>query len=433
MNDLNLSAPRKDQESWARSDVVSYCARRVLPVDGPPLEHGCVVVQGDRILAVGPTAVVAEGRRVDFGDAVITPGFVNAHAHLEFSLLRKPLGEAGLPFADWILEVLEYRRSPEFDPSSATLAGLKESVGHGVTTIGDIASCVPDLLFETPPGDIDVTSFVELIGLSEARAASQMRRLDELKVPNVGTSSARRGISPHAPYTVRGNLSEAAVRASKRLNIPLAFHLAESREELRLLDTHDGPLADYLGKLGAWDDAAIPPGTRPLDYLRVLQTAARSLIVHGNYLQDDEIDYISANADSMAVIYCPRTHAYFGHDPHPLPTLLERGAVVALGTDGRCTNPDLNLRAELRQVAEAFPMLAPEIILQLGTLNGARALGLAGECGSLSPGKRADFLVFADDRQERNASAVVACGDSPLAAVYYRGRRLAAESSRPLR
>ncbi|MBN8627506.1 MAG: amidohydrolase family protein [Planctomycetes bacterium] len=399
----------------------------MLPVDGPSLEHGCVVVRGDRILAVGPTAVVAEGRRVDFGDAVITPGFVNAHAHLEFSLLRQPLGEAGLPFADWILEVLEYRRSLEFHPAAATLAGLKESVEHGVTTIGDIASCVPDLLFEKPPVGVDVTSFIELIGLSEERAASQLRRLDELEAPNIGTSSVRRGISPHAPYTVRGNLFEAAVRASKRLQLPLAFHLAESREELRLLDSHDGPLADYLGKLGAWDDAAIPRGTRPLDYLRVLQSAARSLIVHGNYLQDDELDFIGGNSERMAVVYCPRTHAYFGHEPHPLPKLLERGAVVALGTDGRCTNPDLNLRAELRHVAQVFPMLTPETILQLGTLNGARAIGLAGECGSLSPGKRADFLVFADDRQERNACAVVVCGDSPLAAVYYGGRRLAAE------
>ncbi|MBL9080799.1 MAG: amidohydrolase family protein, partial [Planctomycetales bacterium] len=156
----------------------------MLPVDGPSLEHGCVVVRGDRILAVGPTAVVAEGRRVDFGDAVITPGFVNAHAHLEFSLLRQPLGEAGLPFADWILEVLEYRRSLEFHPAAATLAGLKESVEHGVTTIGDIASCVPDLLFEKPPVGVDVTSFIELIGLSEERAASQLRRLDELEAPN---------------------------------------------------------------------------------------------------------------------------------------------------------------------------------------------------------------------------------------------------------
>lgn len=427
MNNLNLPPPREDQGSSARSDVVSYCARRVLPVDGPPLERGCIVVRGDRILAVGPTSVVAEGRRVDFGDAVITPGFVNAHAHLEFGLLRKPLGEAGLPFADWILEVLEYRRSPEFDPAAATLAGLKESVGHGVTTIGDIASCVPDLLFETPPGDIDVTSFVELIGLSEARAASQIRTLDELKVPNVGTSSIRRGISPHAPYTVRGNLIEAAVRASKRLHLPLAFHLAESREELRLLDTHDGPLADYLGKLGAWDDAAIPRGTRPLDYLRMLEAAARSLIVHGNFLQDDEIDFIAAGSDRMAVVYCPRTHVYFEHPTHPLPKLLERGAVVALGTDGRCTNPDLDLRADLRHVAQSFPMLTPEVILQLGTLNGARALGLAGECGSLSPGKRADFLVFNDDPRQLEASAAVVCGDSLLAAVYYRGRKITAE------
>ncbi|MGC3970910.1 MAG: amidohydrolase family protein [Pirellulales bacterium] len=96
------------------------------------------------------------------------------------------------------------------------------------------------------------------------------------------------------------------------------------------------------------------------------------------------------------------------------------GISVALGTDGRCTNPDLDLLAEIRHVAGVCPSLEPARVLQLGTLDGARALGLADECGSLSAGKRADFLVFADDRSVDPCALLFAA--PALQSVYHRGR-----------
>ncbi|MGC3970911.1 MAG: amidohydrolase family protein [Pirellulales bacterium] len=214
---------------------------------------------------------------------------------------------------------------------AATFAGLRESVRCGVSAIGDIASCLPSLLFDEPPAEIGVTSFVELIGLSEARAAAQATRIDEYLASRNDAPNIRRGISPHAPYTVRPTLFEATVRAASAQRVPLAFHLAESRDELQLLARGDGPLVDYMRTLGAWDDTAIPRNTRPLDYLRVLAAAPRSLVIHGNYLADDEIEYLAAHADRMTTVYCPRTHAYFGHAPHPLPKLLQSGHLRRAG------------------------------------------------------------------------------------------------------
>ncbi|MBA4018261.1 MAG: hypothetical protein C0483_13910 [Pirellula sp.] len=407
------------------NDVVSHCARWIVPVDRPAVERGCVVVQGERILAVGAAEQVATGRRVEYGDAVITPGFVNAHAHLEFSGLSAPLGERGMAFPDWIMNVLEYRRAPEFDARGATFAGLKESLRTGTTTLGDIASCLPSLLLEEPPADLDVTSFIELIGLSEARAAAQAERLAEHLAKHSDDARVRRGISPHAPYTIRPALLEAAVPASAGARVPLAFHLAESREELQLLATGDGPMVDYMRTLGAWDPTAIALGTRPLDYLRTLTKVHRALVIHGNYLADDEIDYLAAHAERLTTVYCPRTHDYFNHPPHPLPKLLERGASVALGTDGRCTNPDLSLLEEMRHTARQFPMLSPERILQLGTLDGAQALGLAAEVGSLTPGKRADFVVFQEGACESEPCAALLQGPATIGRVYHRGRNVA--------
>ena len=399
----------------------THRARWVVPVESPPIPGGCVVFRGETLIGVGPP-IDSDQAVVDWGDAVIVPGFVNAHSHLEFSGLAAPLGHAGMSFPDWILTVLEYRRAPEFDAAAAVVAGFSESIAAGTTTLGDIASCVPLLPFDRPPEALDLVSFVELIGLAAPRGAGQLERLNDV-LARAEPAGVRHGISPHAPYTVRPELFEAAVAASAARGKPLAFHLAESPEELQLLATADGKLVDYMRTLGAWDDTAVPRGTRPLDYLRRLAHAHRALVIHGNYLAADEIEFLAAQRESMATVYCPRTHAYFNHAPHPLPKLLAAGAAVALGTDGRCTNPDLSLLAEMRHVAQAFPQLDPHRILQLGTLDGAQALGVAAETGSLVAGKRADFVVLQLGSPEPDPVAAVLSEPPRIAAVYHRGRR----------
>ncbi|MCE9608511.1 MAG: amidohydrolase family protein [Planctomycetia bacterium] len=407
--------------------ATTYLARRILPIEGPPLEQGYLTVVGERIAALGPKQDVGaradHGRTIDLGDVTLLPGFVNAHTHLEFGDLLQPLGRAGMRFPDWIREVLKYRRTVEFDPVRALHTGLREATRFGTTLIGDIASSAPDTLFDATPPDAAVVSFVELIGLGESRSAGQQARLDEF-LARADVPNSLRGISPHAPYTVRPALIEAALARSREQRVPTAMHLAESREELQLLHSGTGPFCELLRELGAWDPTAIPLGTVPLDYLRTLSRAHRALVVHGNYLAPDEIEFLAAHADRMTVVYCPRTHAYFGHEPHPLPQLLAAGAAVALGTDGRCTNPDLNLLAEMRTVARAFPQLAPERIVRLGTLDGAQALGLHQEAGSLRPGKLADFIAVAAPSEIDDPFATLLSDESQVVGTWKRGREV---------
>jgi cytosine/adenosine deaminase-related metal-dependent hydrolase len=170
---------------------------------------------------------------------------------------------------------------------------------------------------------------------------------------------------------------------------PVAMHLAESREELELLATHQGRMAEVLQSLGAWYPEAIPVGLRPRNYLEWLSTARRALVIHGNYLADDEIEFLASRRERMSVVYCPRTHSYFGHELYPLEKMLTAGARVAIGTDSRASNPDLRLLEELRHIAAHHPTISPEVILRMGTLRGAEALGIGHEYGSLTPGKRA--------------------------------------------
>ena len=308
----------------------SVRARWVVPVDGASIEGGVVEISDGRIAAVRRGGA---GEKVDedLGDAVLLPGFVNAHTHLEFSLLREPLGGAGMPLVEWIRLVIAHRGNNPEGKAEAVAAGLAESLAAGVTTVADIAT--GGVLPPSP-----VVPFVESIGFSAARVDSAFGQLmdDFEKASRAGRLA---GLSPHAPYTVHPRLVERIVNAASERGAPVAMHLAESTDELRLLSTGDGPFQDLLEERGMWDADAIPHGSTPTDYIRLLAQAPRSLVIHGNYLTGEEIRLVARHSDRMAIVYCPRTHSFFGHDAHPLGEMLAAGARVVLGTDSRARTP----------------------------------------------------------------------------------------------
>jgi cytosine/adenosine deaminase-related metal-dependent hydrolase len=170
-----------------------------------------------------------------------------------------------------------------------------------------------------------------------------------------------------------------------------------------------------------WDNSAIPRGSRPLDYLRLLAQAPRSLVIHGNYLAPDSHKFLAENADRMTLVYCPRTHAYFNHPRYPLGEALAAGVQVALGTDSRASNPDLSLLGEMRQVARVHATVQPETILKMATLHGARALGCDEQCGSLAPGKLANLIAVP---APNGWLAELLHGEAAPSAIWLRGREV---------
>jgi cytosine/adenosine deaminase-related metal-dependent hydrolase len=376
--------------------LAAYRARWVIPIDRPPLENGLITVAAGRIVAIGKN--VSGKSPQDLGDVALLPGLVNAHTHLEFSLLDRPLEAPGTSLPAWIRQVIDFRRQlGRWSQDEARLAGLAESRQCGVAAVGEIATAAWPDASPREVSTVEVVVFRELLGLSAERVAELSQRAREHVADRAGVEERRFhvGLSPHAPYTVHPDLLQTACSISREGKIPVAMHLAESREELQLLQSHSGDLVDLLRSLGAWHPGALPRGLRPLDYLQTLAKAHRALVIHGNYLAPDEIEFMAARRERMSAVYCPRTHAFFGHDPYPLAEMLAAGIRVAVGTDSRASNPDLNLFAELQHIARHHPSVAPEDILRMGTLAGAEALGLAAEFGSLTPGKRAKLAVVA--------------------------------------
>ena len=357
-----------------------------------------MTIRGERIVAVGKTPLA--GPVEDLGNVAVLPGLVNAHTHLDLSGPAKPLGRQGMAFVDWLRLVIDYRRRlrlrKEPDCRLRLRKGPEESLRLGTTTLGDIVqpgSSVDPMDIEH--SGVDTTAFLELIAPTTDRVApaieSARRHADR-----TGTSDRwRPGLAPHAPYSVHPELLRRAVRLSRARRIPIAMHLAESREEIELIGSGGGPFRDFLAQMGAWEKDLFRPGGRPLDYLHALADAHRILVIHGNYLDDEEIALLAEHAGRMAVVYCPRTHAYFEHDPYPLEKMLEAGVAVALGTDSRASSPDLSVLAEMRAVARRHPSVDRRDVLRMGTIRAAEALGRDGEVGSLEPGKRADLAIVA--------------------------------------
>ncbi len=210
--------------------------------------------------------------------------------------------------------------------------------------------------------------------------------------------------------------------------MPLTTHLAEMPEERELLAHRRGRLREFLEDLGVWDEDWEPVGASPADYVR--RGGLREsdwLIAHGTYLDPSEFWQFRPEAapdgQRVAIAFCPRTHARFGHAPHPYRTLLERGVVVCLGTDSLASSPSLSVLDELRFLHRTDPSLQGELLLTMATLFGAWALRAENVTGSLKPGKSADLsLIALPDREMKDPYQLLFESDLPVVGSLFEGR-----------
>jgi cytosine/adenosine deaminase-related metal-dependent hydrolase len=352
-----------------------------------------VRVESGKIVFVGPGDGAREA--LDLGDVALVPGFVNAHTHLEFSSLAAPLGRPGMALPSWIGEVRSHRRVEQSrDNMSAIQSGLAQSLLGGATSVGEIATSDWALKPQGAAAAPGTTVFRECIAPTEDRIETTLQTAREFLAQGPRDPRFQFALSPHAPYTVQPRLLGELVDLACQSKVPLAMHLAESPEELELLERGRGGFRELLEAAGAFDPLPTARYSSIGEYLSQLARAPRSLVVHGNYLQSSEVAFLAEHRARMSVVYCARTHAYFRHAPYPLAQRLAAGVAIALGTDSRASNPDLDMLNELRFVAEHHPGVDPATVLELGTHGGARAIGRDHEVGTLDAGKRADLVAL---------------------------------------
>ena len=329
---------------------------------------------------------------VDWGSAIIMPGLINAHAHLELTSFHNQLTRFD-SFTGWISQLVSRRRlwTPD-DFVSSTREGARLSLAAGTTLVGDIASSAMGWK-ATFGQNLRRVVFEELLALSPDQADPVLRQLKQRLKESEPNPLLIHGISPHAPYTVSPDLYMRAAEEARRHSMPLATHLAETRAELELLSSGTGEFIEFLRASGVLPQRWNPPKSAPAHYLEGLGVLGPScILIHCNYLDQPSIDRI--NQSRSHVVYCPRSHAFFGHALHPIRNLLDEGVNVALGTDSLASNSSLSIMDEMRFLFEKRKDIGAEEIFTAATLGGAKALGLDGRLGRLQKDYWADMTVF---------------------------------------
>ncbi|MFH0981343.1 MAG: amidohydrolase family protein [Planctomycetota bacterium] len=417
-------------------------ARHVVPVSRPPIENSLVEVRESRIVDVRRAAKHETGASVlDCGDALLLPGFVNAHTHLELTHLAgkvpplegTPAGTRGVDFVGWLKRLLGELRKIGDDAAAISTSvnrGAALCLQAGVTTVGDITRYPQVTRPLLRDGRLRVVSFGEVIAIGPSRDRLQ-ERLQAAADTTHDSERLSAAVSPHALYTCDRRALEACQETAARLNMRLCLHLAESLEEEMGMLTGAGPLADFLRSVGAWDESVTPPGLRPVEYAEVLGLLTpRTLLAHVNYVNRADLECLARSGTHVA--YCPRTHAAFHHAPHRFREMLAAGINVCVGTDSLATNPSLSVLEELRHVRRIFEDMPAGDLLAMGTLRGARALGLGDKIGSLEPGKQADLVVISlESAAARDPLENILRSDLLPVQVYVAGRRVPWETGSP--
>ena len=391
----------------------------VLPIEGPPIEAGAVVIENGHIAAVGTVEDLGEGTRYD--DAVIIPGFVNAHSHLEYAVYGG-FGDGLGDFAEWItLHIQRKARIGWEEYVDVARFGAAQCLASGITTVGDCSYSGAGAVACAELG-LRATIYLEVFGADPGRALERFAGVRD-RVADAFSMRVRPGVSPHAPYSVSIELYEACAE----LGLPMSTHISESPAEVEYLRTGRGAWGGYKDLLVA------SPGQTGTHLLAERDLLGPNVVAaHCVVLDEDEIGLLAATGTGVA--HCPRSNAALGCGVAPLTELRAAGARVGVGTDSPASAPSFDFFEELRTVVLSARARAarPDVLsageaLELGTLGSARALGLDAEIGSLVPGKRADLAVVSLKSSAylpwENPAGAVVFGGSPdrVIATYVDG------------
>jgi aminodeoxyfutalosine deaminase len=376
-------------------------ARLVLPVAAPPIEDGAVFIVGNKIRAVAPFRDLrphAKEKILDLGEVTLLPGLVNAHCHLDYTDMAGELPPPKI-FTDWIGSITAAKTGWSYsDYARSWLHGAHQLLKTGTTTVADIEA-MPDLLPEvwnaTP---LRVFSFFEMTGILSRRKPKEILRDAVEKIDSLKHPRHRAMLSPHAPYSTLPELLQLTAKISRKRNWRVSTHIAESEQEFEMFQNARGKMHDWLKRNGR-DNADCGRGSPVAHFARNKLLGENVLAIHVNYLARGDATLLAKN--KTHVVHCPRSHDYFKHAKFERERLANAGVNICLGTDSLATTrksgkqkPELDLFAEMRALADADKKISPQEILEMATINGARALGLAGKIGELSKNAFADLIAI---------------------------------------
>ncbi|HEX7516517.1 MAG TPA: amidohydrolase family protein [Chthoniobacterales bacterium] len=371
-----------------------FRSRVVVPMVGEPIDNAAVAIAGNQIAGVGRFEEVKAshgGDVFDLGEQIVLPGLINAHCHLDYTLLRGQIPPQQ-SFTDWIRAINARKAAlSEKDYIASIGAGLIEVQKFGTTTLLNLEA-FPELLQRISRPPLRAWWCAEMIDVREQVLAQEVSENLHDWFEAHPKWLGGFGLAPHAPFTASAQLFSAASEISRKHNLPITTHVAESHEEMQMFRDASGPLFDFLKNIGRpMDDCG---GKTPLSSLMQSQVLdERWILAHLNELTEDDFDLL-AGGNRFHIAHCPRSHTFFGHAPFALQRLRALGFNICLGTDSLASNSRLSLFCEMRELLRKEPWISPREVLAMATVNAAHAIGQADLLGRISPGFCADLIAI---------------------------------------
>jgi len=381
-------------------------ARTVVTMDGPPIENGAIALSEDRIVDVAKFNEIKArhtGEVIDLGEQALLPGLINAHCHLDYTCLRAKIPPQR-SFTDWIRAINAEKANLSPNGYVASIHdGFAEARRFGTTTIANLTA-FPELIPQIH-ATIRTWWFAELIDI---RAPEHAKELVDRAIESFGRARALWGLAPHALFTASKDLYRRCEEIARRQNALLTTHLAESREEMQMFHDASGPLYEFLKSIGRpiGDCGNETPLELFLDLIgsggspnrpraiEVNRPYPSWIVAHLNELTENDFELLEKLNIRFHVVHCPRSHDYFGHGRFEFERLRSLGFNICLGTDSLSSNESLSLFDEMRAFRTQFPSISPEEVLQMATVNPARALRQDNALGKISCAGYADLLAL---------------------------------------
>ncbi|HRH45477.1 MAG TPA: amidohydrolase family protein [Pyrinomonadaceae bacterium] len=378
----------------------------ILPISSEPIKNGAVAIKETKIIAVGtltdlqqqfPHAIVE-----NFGEAVITAGFVNCHSHLELSIMRGFLDEVEADFFTWLikLSVTRAEKLTNQDIEVSALLGTLEGARAGVTCFGDIGRFGQAGFEALKKINLRGVVFQETeFSPHNEKAGEDFEKLQEkfLALKSTENELVKIGISPHAPYTVSRRLFELITDYALSENVKISIHAAESVLEEQLVLHGSGAMAEFYLERGIHWTA---PKLSSIEYLSEIGVLrAKPLLAHCIRVNEKDLQMIAESGSAIA--HCPKSNAKFGHSVAPFEKFLDNNLRVGLGSDSVASNNTCDMLEEGRFAAltarareDKKRLINAKEVIETMTIGGAKAMQLENEIGSLEAGKQADLTVI---------------------------------------
>jgi len=369
-------------------------SKYIVPISNAPLHNGCLVIDNDKIVSVCTHTNEFDSLPItDYGNAVIIPGLINCHSHLDFTTIA---ASRSLTLMPWVNDLIEkWLKLTDDQKNQSAIAGAKLLLQSGVTCVADSTYEGYSINALNRYGMKGVV-FVEIFGFHDSCFQEALTKKGEWE-KKINKHLLCLSLSLHTTYTTSAEIIKKATDLMKPTNLPINIHVAETKEESELFK--NGKTKPFLD-LAEFKELGFSwhiKGTTPVKFLHDLDLPDQSILTHCVNVNDNDIKLIKQH--NYSVVHCPRSNGLLGSGVAPVTKMIRVGILVGLGTDSLASNTNFDFFEEMRLslvTQRAFSQdleYNSEIVLKMATINGAKILNIP-DIGVLESGKKADFVVI---------------------------------------